>query len=108
MVKDIREYFKRKTPRLPTEISQSTIDRVQVELSKVCSYEKTDPNGAGGCTSKRGPYIKISPKDRAVIGQYAAQNGIAAAIRHFPQNGNFPDLKGTSVRGWKDGYLKEL
>ena len=37
MAKDIREYFKQNTPRLPTDLSQSTIDVVQVELSKVCS-----------------------------------------------------------------------
>ena len=91
-----------------TDISQSTIDAVQVELSKVYSYDKTNPNSVVSCTRKRGPYIKISPKDRAAIGQYAAQNGIAAAMHHFHQNGNFPDLKETSVRGWKDGYLKEL
>ena len=76
---------------------------VQVELSKFCSYDKTNPNSAGGCTSQRGlTYIKISPKDRPVIGQYAAQNGIAAAMCHFRQNGNFPDIKETRVRGWKD------
>ena len=37
-----------------------------------------------------------------------SSNGIAAAMRLFCQNGNFPDLKETSVRGWKDGCLKEL
>lgn len=95
---------------LPTDISQSTIDAVQVELSKVCNYDKTDP--AGGCTSKKGTsqgtYIKISPEDKVGIAQYAAQNGIAAAMCHFRQNRKFPDLKETSVRGWKDTYLKEL
>ena len=38
MVKDLRQYFKqRNTPRWPTDISQATIDAVQVELNKVCS-----------------------------------------------------------------------
>ena len=99
MAKDIREYFKRNTEilsRLPPDISQSTIDAVQVELSKVRSCDETDSNSAGGC-SKRSPYIKLSPKDRATIGQYATQNGIAAAIRHFCQSGKFPDLKEPSA-----------
>ena len=52
--------------------------------------------------------VLINPEDRAAIEQYAAQNGIEAVICHFCQNGNFPDLKETSIRGWKDGYLKEL
>ena len=29
-------------------------------------------------------------------------------MHHFCQNGNFLDCKETIVRGWKDGYLKEL
>ena len=43
--------------------------------------------------SKRKPYIKICPKDKPAIGQYAAQNGIAAVMHNFRQNGNLPDLK---------------
>ena len=54
MAKDIREYFKQSTPRLPTVIIQSAIDVVKVELSKFCSYDKTDPNSAGSYMSKRG------------------------------------------------------
>ena len=27
---------------------------------------------------------------------------------HFQQNGKFPNLKETSLRGWKDAYCKEL
>ena len=47
----------------------------------------------------RGKYIKLPAKDRATIGEYAAKNGIAAAIRHFKQNSNFPNFKETSVCG---------
>ena len=52
------------------------------------SHDKTDPNNGRGCMSKRKPYIKISPKDKPAIGQYAAQNGIAAAMCHFHQSRN--------------------
>lgn len=103
MAKDIRAYFKQTaeiSAKLPPDISKSTIDAVQKELSEICSSDKD--------CSKRGPYIKVSTKDGAVIGGYAARNGIAAAIRHFQQTREFPDLKETSVRGWKDAYCKEL
>lgn len=36
------------------------------------------------------------------------KNGIAAAIRHFKHNGNFPNLKEATVHGWKNAYCKEL
>ena len=36
-----------KHTKIANEISQCTTDAVKVELSKACSYEKIDPNGAG-------------------------------------------------------------
>ena len=63
MVENITEYFKRNTPRLPTDISQSTIDAVQVELRKLCSHDKAslmapDLKNKGSGESL---YIKCSP-----------------------------------------------
>ena len=58
--------------------------------------------------NKRGAYLKISAKNKAMIGEYASKNGVAAAIHHFKQTGQFLSLKETSVRGWRDAYYKEL
>ena len=38
----------------------------------------------------------------------ALKNGVAATIHHFKRTGQFLSLKGTSVRGWRDAYCKEL
>ena len=54
---------------------------------------------------KRNPYLKsVTPKKKAEIAKYAAENGILASIRHFSKE--FPDntLKESTVRGWKVTY----
>ena len=59
---------------------------------------------------KRGTYGKITPEKRAKIAKYAAENGIAAAIRHFKTKEGFSPstLKESTVRGWKKLYCEEL
>ena len=32
---------------------------------------------------KRKPYLKVSPEKKAIIGKYAAENGIVSALVHF-------------------------
>ena len=63
----------------------------------------TDAEG-GSIERKRGAYEKITPESKAKIAKYAAENGIAAAIRHFENNQAFPNLKESTVRGWKKAY----
>ena len=46
-----------------------------------------------------GEYIKLTAKDQATIGEYAAKNGIVAAICHFRQREQFPNLKEAGMRG---------
>ena len=36
---------------------------------------------------KRGSYLKVSPKDKATIGKYASENGVAKALQHFHRGG---------------------
>ena len=52
--------------------------------------------------NKRGAYEKITPDCRARIAKYTAENGIAAAIRHFKKNSYLPSLKESTIRGWKN------
>ena len=55
---------------------------------------------------ERGPYVKFSSEAKLVIARYAAENGIAASLRHFATH--FPDLKESSVRMWRNSYQAEL
>ena len=101
--KHLTYYFKRAGPSLlPSSLSQATIDSVNRELSGVSSVSQS--NGL----KSRGEHLKINAKERATIGEYAAKNGIAAAIHHFKQNGEFQNLKESSICGWKNAYCKEL
>ena len=53
---------------------------------------------------KRGPYLKISAKEKAMIGRYASVNGVASAVHKFKDK----NLKESSVRDWRNAYVKEL
>ena len=81
------------------DIPSSSIREANLEVSEVLT---TQTEG------KRKPYLKISSERKAVIGKYAAENGIVSALVHFAPE--FPDntLKESTVRGWKKGYLMEL
>ena len=72
------------------------------EVSRVSSSRSDE------APKTRGEYIKITVKDGATVGKYAAKNSIAAAIHHFKQNRSFSNLKEASVCGWKNMYCKEL
>ena len=64
--KDLTHYFQRRNDKqgLPSSVSQTCIDLVNKELSSI--KQSVGPNS-------RGEYIKITAKDRAVIGEYAAK-----------------------------------
>ncbi len=57
-------------------------------------------------TSKRGKYHKYSPKDRAAIGKFAAENGVPAARRKYSPK--FPYINESTARKFKELYMKEL
>jgi len=105
-MKDITYYFKQAKPSvLPSSVSQSTIECVNRELKSISSGSGASGNGKQNC---RGEYIKLSDTERATIGEYAAKHGPAATICHFKKEGSFPNLKESSVRGWRDAYRQEV
>ena len=61
-------------------------------------------NSNGG--KRRAPYVIVTPEQKARVGKYAAENGTTNAIRRF--SNNMPNLKESTVRGWKAVYLREL
>ena len=79
----------------PPGISQSCIKSVREELT-VSPKSSLDETSDG---KKRGEYNKFTPKEKAIIAEYASRNGIAACLRHFKRNGEYTDLKESTVRG---------
>ena len=86
MAKDITYNFKRQ-PRckfdcLKYHISHATIKAVQNEVNGVVANSRQNDGGAlstnGG---KRGVYLKLSGKEKALVGEYTYNHGVATAIR---------------------------
>ena len=101
----IRSYFavkQRDEPELEKVVPSSMAEAVKTEMKRA-----TDAEG-GSIERKRGTYEKITPESKAKIAKYAAENKIAAAIRHFENNQAFPNLKESTVRGWKKAYCTSL
>ena len=100
-------YFKQETPHnslpdphgpLNKQLPSSSIEETNKEVDicyKTASTEK-----------KHSPYSFAAPDQKAKIGKYAAENGTTNAIRHFSKE--FPNLKESTIRGWKSRYLVEL
>ena len=51
----------------------------------------------------RGEYLKLTLAEKAAIGKYAYDHGVAGAVREFKEK----NLKENSVRDWRNAYLKE-
>ena len=83
---------------LSEKVDSSAIEEANKEVTTIIA-------DAGG---KLKPYLKLTPKQKATIGRYTAENGIVNAIRHF--KGEFPEdsLKESTIRGWKKAYIVEL
>ena len=83
----IRSYFVPKLwdlPDLEKVVSSSTAEAVKKE---VCSFLK-EPSGS----ANSGADENVRPAKKAKIARYAAENDIAAAIRHLRQKKVFPEL----------------
>ena len=64
-----------------------------------------EPVAAGELQKKqRGKYQHFSPKEKATIGRYASEHGVANAVKHFKEK----VLKESTVRDWRNLYRKEL
>ena len=100
--------LKEKLPKPDGSLSQcipsSSIVNANEELAKFRNF--ADGNDVSCVTAgKRGAYSKLSTAVRAKI---AAENGVAATIRHFCITGEYPNLKESSVRTWRNTYTAEL
>ena len=84
---------------ISTQMDKSVITEVNKQLRDV--QQKT------GNPKKRGAYSHRSATEKAAIGRYACENGVAATLRHFKRTKGIT-LKESSVRDWKKLYLSEV
>ena len=100
------KYLKLKKSPLPdlegplsTHVSTKCIEGTNEEVSSILNDDQSNK-----CSS----YFKATPKQKAVIGRYAAKSGIVNSIRRFQKDSPTDSLKESTIRGWKNAYLKEL
>ena len=74
------------------------------------SSSENDPGGnsatADSKAMERDPYVKFSEKAKVAVAKYVSEHGVAAALRHYTKK--FPELKESTVRTWRNGYIAEL
>ena len=100
------KYFKLKKSPLPdpegplsAHVSTKYIEGANEEVSSILNDDQSN---------KRSSYFKATPEQKAVIGRYAAESGIVNSIRRFQKDFPTDSLKESTIRGWKNAYLKEL
>ena len=104
-------YFEKKSKyKLPNPsgpLSLSVPSSISAANSKVGPL-LDEPATASGIvqTKKRGHYAKFTSEEKAMVGKWAAEHGVVAAVRHFIKK--FPYLKENTVRDWRDAYRREL
>lgn len=87
--------------RVPPSMIQAANDSIVLTAAKGIGCSDGLSSG-----KKRGSYLKLSPKDKARIGNYAVTHGTSAAIRHFQSE--FPGLKWTTVNDWKTAMTAKM
>ena len=84
---------------LTTHVPSSAISAANDQVDHVLSTSKK-PSRA------RRAYQKLSADKKAEIGEKAAETGVSATVRYYASKIPEP-LKESSVRGWKNAFLRE-
>ena len=79
--------------RRDSNLGELDFQVVQDEIAQQKSKRKTS-------------YQKYSEEDRFKFGKYASENGASGAVRKLKNS--YPDLKESTVRGFKSNYEEEL
>ena len=104
------KYFKRevKTPLLlPTGSLSSVISSGGIVAANK-EVQRVMDTINDGTLLKRGPYEHFDDEERAQIGRYAADHGVAAAVRHYQKLFPTRKVKEISVHTWRNKYLQDL
>ena len=78
------KYFKPCTSEILLPDSNSPLsDKVDNTAIEEANTEVTAALASASAGSKRVPYLKLTPEQKAIIGKYAMEHGIVNAIRRF-------------------------
>ena len=101
------KYFKRevKAP-LPSPLGSlsRTISTGRMVAANKEVQRVMDTSGTDGTVLKRGPYEHFGDEERAWIGRYTADHGVAATVRHYTKLYPTRKPKESSMCTWRDKY----
>ena len=104
-MKSLYQYFRKESPlpspngSLSREVPAGAISEANKEVTKVLKDSEDKDGVKSRGTGSRGTYQRYTPKDKVIIGNYAAMHGTSAALCHFKSK--FSDLKYTTVCEWR-------
>ena len=88
---------------------ESSLNRVvDWKAIEAANEEVTKIRSEGKGVKQRSPYLKATPAQKALVGKYAAEHGVMNSIRRFQKDFTSDALKESTVRGWRDEYLRQL
>ena len=106
-MKSLLSYFNRQKEEktAPSESDNDTSNKdSEAPSSKVVNKARHLVCLVEECEKSRGDYMKPSLTEKATIGKYASEHGVATAVKEFDKK----NLKESSVRDWRDAYLKDF
>ena len=93
-------------------IPSSCIEAANKTVKDIVSLESTVSMSDHSCEAstkkERGSYEQFTPEEKLQMGKRAAERGMASTIRYFQKLFSDRAVKESSVRTWRNKYLKRL
>ncbi len=108
------KYFKPALSLLPKPdgplsfiVPSTSIELANKEVKHELDKQQAE-KGKPAAKRARGIYENFTPEEKCAMGKRAAEFGVTASLRHFSKK--YPDryFKESSIRTWRDKYLREL
>ena len=89
---------------LRQEVDEKLTEEANREVALV--LESQAESSTRGST-KHDSYLKVTSEQKAIVAKYAAEHGVARAIRRFSMEFG-STLKESTIRGWKKAYVRHF
>ena len=91
---------------LSNHIPSTSIIAANKEVQPVLDSQASESNH--NSSRKRGHYANYTDAEKTKVGKRAAEMGVTSTIRYFEKDFTDRPLKESTVRTWKNEYIKEL
>ena len=92
----------------PNGSLRKVVDRAAIEVANEEVAAVLNADKRSRLDKKRWPYLKATPTQKMLVTRYAAENGVASAIRHLQKDFPANSMKESTIRGWRNEYQNQL